>query len=174
MQIRINPIPSDRLDGWRKTLLRFAGRYGDRRIAAESLRWLADAAPEDLEDEGTAILLALDGRRIAGFSCASRYGQRTAFAVVRPEYRGQRVGSTLLRELIGRLGRLECVVACDNVPSMAMCFHAGMHAIGLTRGATGKPALRFSGECRSALSRPFRHDDSASPKYGFEVTMQSR
>jgi hypothetical protein len=45
--------------------------------------------------------------------------------------------------LIEKLGALECVVACDNVPSIGMCFQAGMGAVSLTKGATGRPALRF-------------------------------
>jgi hypothetical protein len=37
-----------------------------------------------------------------------------------------------------------CTVALDNVPSLKMCFRAGLYAVELFTGPTGKPTLRFA------------------------------
>ncbi|PYI57088.1 GNAT family N-acetyltransferase [Paenibacillus flagellatus] len=140
---RIKTIPSERFDDCRGRLLRFVRAYGERRITVEALRWLGGVSAAELDEPHTAVAAAFDGKRLVGLACAARHGERAAFVVVHPAWRGAGIGPALLRELIGRLGRLTCVVACDNTPSMAMCFRAGMTAVQLTTGGSGRPALRF-------------------------------
>jgi GNAT superfamily N-acetyltransferase len=92
-----------------------------------------------------AVAVAVAGGKLAAFAFASQAGERACLVVVRPELRGQGAGSALLKALHGRFGRLACSVAADNPASMQMCFHAGMKAVGMFTGPTGKPTLRF--EC---------------------------
>ena len=150
-------ISPNQLESWRPRLIRFARLHGSRRIAAGSLNWLKAVTPLELERPGTAIAAAFDGRRLCGIACAADYGKTAAFAVVHPDCRGLGIGTSLMSGLIEKLGALECVVACDNVPSISMCFQAGMGAVSLTKGATGRPALRF-------VAGNFRDDGGPSPQ----------
>ncbi|QYR20411.1 GNAT family N-acetyltransferase [Paenibacillus sp. sptzw28] len=93
----------------------------------------------------TAVAVAVAGGKLAAFAFAAQAGERACLVVVRPELRGQGAGSALLKALHGRFGRLACSVAADNPASMQMCFRAGMKAVGMSTGPTGKPTLRF--EC---------------------------
>jgi GNAT superfamily N-acetyltransferase len=155
-----------------KKLVAFAVRYGDNRLTAAGLNELRKlaalgsrdvrpleplglAAPDDraaglaaaqaASSPPAAIAVALEGGKIAAFAFAADAGERACLVVVRPERRGGGLGSMLLRALRSRCGKLACHVATDNPASMQMCFRAGMKAVGLRTGPTGKPTLRF--EC---------------------------
>lgn len=154
MQPSINAIAPDRLDAIRPSLIRFVRVHGDRKITAKSIGWLERISEHELTESLTCIVGAFDGRRLIGIACAADAGRQASFAVVHPEYRGKGVGPALLRHLMSRLGSLECIVSCDNAPSMAMCFRAGMTAVELTTGGTGKPALRFVSSIGAQRQRP--------------------
>ncbi|MCQ6558568.1 GNAT family N-acetyltransferase [Paenibacillus mendelii] len=151
----------------REKLLAFAGRYGSGRLSAEGLSLLRTIAavepitsasrnnphrirtaerpapPTIAENGSAAIAIALEAGKLAGFAFAADAGERACIVVVRPEMRGRGVGSALLSQLRQHYGHLSCSVAADNPASMQMCFRAGMTAVGMHRGPTGKPTLRF-------------------------------
>ncbi|WP_274652297.1 GNAT family N-acetyltransferase [Paenibacillus humicola] len=93
-----------------------------------------------------AVAVAVGGGRLAGVAFAADAGERACLVAVRPEARGRGTGASLLLALRSRWGRLSCSVAADNPASMQMCFRAGMKAVGLFAGPTGKPTLRFESE----------------------------
>lgn len=143
----------------KKKLLAFARRYGDARLTASGLRALNELEPSHLDKERTAaseaageippavIAIALQEGRLAGFAFSLNAGEHACLVVVRPHSRGLGIGSELLRKLQSRCNVLTCSVAADNPASMGMCFRAGMKAVSLEQGPTGKPTLRFqSGE----------------------------
>ena len=152
-------------------LLAFAGRYGSGRLSAEGLsllrttveavepisntsldipvgnRALARSAPfpfNKTKNGSAAVAVALEGNKLAGFAFAVDAGERACIVVIRPDLRGCGAGSALLTELRQHYGHLSCSVAIDNPASMQMCFRAGMTAVGMHRGPTGKPTLRFT------------------------------
>ncbi|GGD74229.1 GNAT family N-acetyltransferase [Paenibacillus nasutitermitis] len=171
MQIRrLSPEEWIRMKG---TIITFALRYGAQRLSAAGLHklrhlspealglpvsqlepWIASGAPitaaAPLEDnwsdkEPAAVVIALEGGKLAAFAFAADAGKQACLVVVHPRERGKRLGSKLMNELHRYFGSLVCSVAADNTASMKMCFHAGMKAAGLFTGPTGKPTLRF--EC---------------------------
>ncbi|MFF2018524.1 N-acetyltransferase [Paenibacillus sp. NPDC058177] len=132
-----------RLDG----LLHFIRQHGDRRITLQGYRALAALTPEQLALPGVSLLIATvrgqHGRQLAGLSFVSGFGKEACLVAVHPLYRGKHTGSSLLTAQLQRLGRLECSVASDNTPSLKMCFRAGLAAVALTTGPTGKPTLEL-------------------------------
>ncbi|SEO22483.1 GNAT family N-acetyltransferase [Paenibacillus sp. OV219] len=153
----------------KEKITRFLYRYGDKRITTAALAALQELAPARLSasraggsggEDGAgagasvrsgeagagpeaAIAIAVVGGKLAAVAFAEDGGERACFVVVSPEFRGQGAGSSLLAALQRRLGRLACTVAADNPASMSMCFRAGMKAVSLHTGPTGKPTLRF-------------------------------
>ncbi|MFC0333210.1 GNAT family N-acetyltransferase [Paenibacillus sepulcri] len=107
-------------------------------LSATAAHLRADVPP-------AAVAIALEGGKLAAIAFAADAGKRACLVVVHPGHRGRRIGSALLSELRGHFGGLMCSVAADNPASMQMCFHAGMKAVELFTGPTGKPTLRF--EC---------------------------
>jgi len=150
-------------------LISFASRFGSHRLSAAGMNELRNLPPEalrlpasQLESRSApgalqtaasarfgvapaAVVIALEGGKLAAFAFAADAGKQACLVVVHPLQRGQRLGSVLLKELHRHFGSLACSVAADNPASMQMCFHAGMKAVGLFSGPTGKPTLRF--EC---------------------------
>ncbi|QKG83926.1 GNAT family N-acetyltransferase [Kroppenstedtia pulmonis] len=137
-------LTPSQLKKWRSSILLFAKKYGDRRITHKALRWLRNVKPGPFP-EGTWMSVALEGRRLVGFICFGRYGMEEAFIVVHPSHRKKKVAETLLFHALEELDKVYTRVACDNVPSMKLCFSAGMIAFNLTTGPTGKPTLCFGG-----------------------------
>ncbi|NBD26093.1 GNAT family N-acetyltransferase [Paenibacillus glycinis] len=134
----------------KERITRFLYRYGDSRITHAGLAALNALPPARLAaangrsgDAAAAVAVAIQDGRLAAVAFAEDGGERACFVVVSPECRGQGTGSLLLRALHRRLGRLTCSVASDNPASMNMCFRAGMKAVSLHTGPTGKPTLRF-------------------------------
>ncbi|RAP75491.1 GNAT family N-acetyltransferase [Paenibacillus montanisoli] len=134
----------------KEKVTRFLYRYGDNRITNAALvalrelphAQLAEGRSGEAPSAAIAVAISSSGKLMA-CAFAEDGGERACFVVVAPEFRGQGAGSALLKALRRRLGSLTCSVASDNAPSMAMCFRAGMKAVSLHTGPTGKPTLRF-------------------------------
>lgn len=135
-------------------LLRFVRRHGERRITGRAWQQLLLAGETELASPGTAIAVAYtQGGCPAGLAFADKYGETVCLVAVHPALRGRGIGRRLLSELARPWSRLTCTVALDNAASVAMCFAAGLVAVGLETGPTGKPTLRFV----------WRGDDSSLP-----------
>ncbi|MFK4304497.1 MULTISPECIES: GNAT family N-acetyltransferase [unclassified Paenibacillus] len=134
----------------RRQLLFLARSSGGMRITRNALRQLAVLTPEQLKSPGSSLLCAYlrteQGLRIAGFCLALNYGEDACIVIVRPLYRGRRLGARLLSAQLKQLRRLTCSVAADNMASLKTCFRAGLVAHDMTTGPTGKPTLIFRGE----------------------------
>ncbi|WP_027085377.1 GNAT family N-acetyltransferase [Cohnella panacarvi] len=125
-------------------LLRFVRRHGERRITALAWQKLLLVSEAELAQPGTAIAVAYtQGGCPAGVAFAVQFGESACLVTVHPALRGRGVGRKLLGVLAEPWGRLTCNVAIDNAASVAMCFAAGLVAVGLETGPTGKPTLRF-------------------------------
>ncbi|WP_219835998.1 GNAT family N-acetyltransferase [Paenibacillus sp. R14(2021)] len=130
-------------------ITRFLYRYGDSRLTHAGLVALRELPPAKLAggsrsgDASAAVAVAIQGGKLAAVAFGDEGGERACFVVVSPDFRGQGFGSILLKALHKRMGKLTCSVASDNTSSMNMCFRAGMKAVSLHTGPTGKPTLRF-------------------------------
>lgn len=133
----------------KERVTRFLYRYGDSRITLGGLVALKELSPARLAASGrsahaeAAVAVAIRQGKLVAVAFAEDGGDRACFVVVSPQCRGQGIGAKLLESLHARLGRLACSVASDNHSSMQMCFRAGMKAVNLHTGPTGKPTLRF-------------------------------
>ncbi|MWC26970.1 GNAT family N-acetyltransferase [Paenibacillus sp. MMS18-CY102] len=131
---------------WRGRMAAFAKRHGDRRITAEGLRamLLAGEETDHSVSSPAAVVIARDQGRMLGFAFAANAGETACLVVVRSDARGGGVGRRLVEALANRFGgRLCCKIAADNPASMRLFFHAGLKAVALETGPTGKPTLRF-------------------------------
>lgn len=137
-------LEPDQWENGRFQLLRFVRRHGERRITALAWQKLLLASDMELSQPGTAIAVAYtQGGCPAGVAFADNYGESVCLVAVHPALRGRGVGRKLLGLMAEPWERLTCNVAIDNAPSLAMCFAAGLVAVGLETGPTGKPTLRF-------------------------------
>ncbi|MHA6485237.1 GNAT family N-acetyltransferase [Paenibacillus sp. strain BS8-2] len=132
----------------RRRMVGFVLRNGEKRITISSLQALRDLDAAALLTDGSGyskavIAVTKQGGRITGLGFAIDGGDGGCLLVVRPDARRLGAGTVLMKAMIGRLGRLACHVASDNVPSMALCFRIGMKAVSIHRGPTGKSTLRF-------------------------------
>ncbi|OYD08439.1 GNAT family N-acetyltransferase [Paludifilum halophilum] len=137
----LTPVQLKRL---RPSILQFAKKYGDQRITHRALRWLKTLKSGPFP-EGTWMATAVDGRRLIGFILFGRYGLEESFIVVHPSYRKKGVAETLLQAALDEMDKIYTRVACDNLPSLKLCFSAGLVAFHLIKGPTGKPTLCFGG-----------------------------
>ncbi|WP_127464432.1 GNAT family N-acetyltransferase [Paenibacillus pasadenensis] len=132
----------------REPLLRLMAAWGGGRLSAAGLAALKELRAEELETAGggapaAALAVLLEQGRPAGIAFARKAGREACLVAVSPPCRGRGAGSRLLRELQRTWGALDCRVAADNAASMKMCFRAGMAAVALEDGPTGKPTLVF-------------------------------
>lgn len=129
----------------KENIIAFAIRYGDSRLTATGISALRELSPSLLSSDNSvsAVAVALEDGKLAGFAAAIEAGERACLFVIRSEYRGQGMATALLLALQSRCGRLTCSVAADNPASMQACFRASMKAVSLHLGPTGKPTLRF-------------------------------
>jgi RimJ/RimL family protein N-acetyltransferase len=125
--------------------LKFIQQYGDQRITHTVRKWFASISPEEFEQPGTDILIAVGNRLIVGISGFSQYGLQHSFAVIHPDHRSHGIGKEMLQTHIQHLGKVYTRVALDNIPSMKVCFSNQMVAFKLFNGPTGKPTLWFGG-----------------------------
>ncbi|PWV90568.1 acetyltransferase (GNAT) family protein [Paenibacillus cellulosilyticus] len=131
---------------WRSRLVSFAKRFGDRRLTAGGLHALQHAGDplQGVASSTITVAIAHEAGKLIGFAFAKEAGEAACVIAVRPEARGHGVGRKLIAELIEACdGSLCCFVACDNAASMQLFFRAGLKAVGLHTGPTGKPTLRF-------------------------------
>ncbi|MBU5344799.1 N-acetyltransferase [Paenibacillus lautus] len=139
-------------DEWpysRQQCSEFFRRYSNKRLTREGYQRLASLSYDDLLQPGTSIVTATVrgdiGRIPVGICFAADYGEGACMIVVHPLYRNRHIGSSLIRSQLSKFGRLRCKVAADHSASLQMCFHAGLQAIALEQGPTGKPTLVMSG-----------------------------
>lgn len=130
---------------YRRKLLLFLRKHGDRRITRSALQWLERAEARDLSEEGTLILVALENRKLVGMILISRYGLREAAMAVHREYRNRNIAKALIHQTISTLGKMYGRVALDNLPSLKACLDNGMVGFHLFTGPTGKPTLWVGG-----------------------------
>ena len=154
MDIRVIHSPQE--DKWpmlRNKFTQFIIHAGDQRITVDAMKQLESLPFRGLQADGTQLVIATERTprakaRLIGLSFVEDYGDTTCLVVVHPDYRGQSIGTKLLREQICRLGNLSCSVAMDNLSSLHMCFQAGLTAYTLIEGPTGKPTLAFEYDAR--------------------------
>ena len=154
MDIRVIRSPHE--EKWpvlRAKFVQFIINAGDQRITTDALKQLESLPVRGLQEEGTQLLIATERTsrakaRLIGLSFVEDFGNTTCLVVVHPEFRGNHIGTMLMREQISRLGSLTCYVAIDNLSSLHMCFQAGLIAHHLMEGPTGKPTLAFEYDAR--------------------------
>ncbi|TCS96779.1 GNAT family N-acetyltransferase [Hazenella coriacea] len=128
----------------RPQLIRFIRRHGDGRITHRAIRWFQQLIQESW-NEGMIVAATLDKNIITGLIVLGNYGLDESFIAVHPSYRKQKIGETLLQHALHRLGKIYTRVACDNTPSLKLCFACGLTAFQLTYGPTKKPTLWLGG-----------------------------
>lgn len=128
----------------RPKILTFFRKYGDKRITHKALRWLQQLSGEKYP-EGTLASIAFEQKQIIGIIVFGRYGLDESIIAVHPAFRKKRIGETLLGHAMDELGKVYTRVACDNTPSLKLCFSSGLVAFRLFRGPTGKPTLWLAG-----------------------------
>jgi len=142
--VRIKVLTPEGMAAIRTSLLAFCRKYGDRRITHRALRWFYQL-PNTRWTEGTWVAIATEERQLVGVIAFSRYGLEESFIVVHPNYRKRRVGERLLNHSLKSLKKVYTRVACDNTPSLKLCFSCGLVAFRLIRGPTGKQTLCLAG-----------------------------
>ncbi|MGA9174217.1 MAG: GNAT family N-acetyltransferase [Thermoactinomyces sp.] len=125
-------------------VIRFMKRYGDGRITHRALRWF-QSLTEEKTPEGTYVATALDKKKLIGVIVFGEYGIKESFIAVHPQYRKRGVGEVLLKSALAKLPKIYTRVACDNIPSLKLCFSCGLIAFKLIKGPTGKPTLWLAG-----------------------------
>ncbi|MFC5647619.1 GNAT family N-acetyltransferase [Paenibacillus solisilvae] len=129
----------------KEKIITFAVRFGDSRLTPAGIAVLRELSPSLLinDKSESAVAVALEDGKLAGFAAAVEAGERACLIVVHPQRRGQGLATSLLLALQIRCSRLTCSVAADNPASMQACFRAHMKAVSMHSGPTGKPTLRF-------------------------------
>lgn len=145
MEIQI--LSPQRLSQLSPFLIPFIRKYGERRITHRAIRWLQKLAnsKEAHFSEGTLISIAVSQRKLIGIIAFGRFGLDESFIVVHPQHRKRKVGESLLYHALEDLEKVYTRVACDNIPSLKLCFSNGLVAFRLIRGPTGKPTLWLGG-----------------------------
>ncbi|MXQ54138.1 GNAT family N-acetyltransferase [Shimazuella alba] len=142
MKITTFTLPN--LMPYRQKVILFLRKNGEGRITHRALRWLSNISTSE-HTPGSIALVALEEKQLAGVMIFSRYGIEEAITAVHPRYRKQGVGEALLMEAKEKLGKVYTRVACDNIPSLKLCFRCGFTAFQLFKGPTGKPTLWLGG-----------------------------
>lgn len=125
-------------------LTQFLRRYGNGRITHHAIRWFQQLTQDEIE-EGALVAATLKEKKLTGVIIFGKFGTKESVIAVHPDYRNQGVGEMLLNHSLEKLGKAYTRVACDNIPSLKLCFSCGMVAINLFTGPTGKPTLWLAG-----------------------------
>ncbi|MFD0716460.1 GNAT family N-acetyltransferase [Paenibacillus sp. GCM10027626] len=142
--MRIMLLPQNRWHEFRDILPAFAYRFGEQRLTADGMGTLCSLLSAPPSPASSAVItLAIEHQKLLGFAVAKDAGELACLVVVRAEMRGKGIGTKLMQSLCRHFGTLTCNVACDNYSSMQMCFRAGMAAVSMHEGPTGKMTLRF-------------------------------
>ncbi|CAM2969924.1 GNAT family N-acetyltransferase [Paenibacillus sediminis] len=127
--------------------IQFILKYGGRTIPFQALRAFKGFTPEQLEQPGTRFVICTirteAGINTVGLCYICDYGDQACFVVVHPLYRGYNIGSRLLTTALADLERISCKAPIDDLPSLHMCFNAGLIATQFIEGPTGKDTLVF-------------------------------
>ncbi|SMF76508.1 hypothetical protein SAMN05661091_1317 [Paenibacillus uliginis N3/975] len=151
----ISPVnPADWPD-IREQCYDFMCRFGNRRLTREGCNTLQKMSFDQVQHPGTSLIAATvrgeHGKMPVGICFVTGFGEDACLIAVHPLYRNRHIGTSLILFQLSRLGRLRCKVAADNYSSLKMCFHAGMQAVALEKGPTGKPTLVLSGDCETPV-----------------------
>lgn len=143
--MKIKSYTLSEIHPYRQSIIQFLLKYGEGRITHQALRFLKNIATSDVTLPGFVALVAREEKKIVGIMIFSRYGIEEAFTAVHPNYRKQGIGEALLIEAKNRLGKVYTRVACDNIPSLKLCFRCGLTAFRMIKGPTGKPTFWLGG-----------------------------
>lgn len=148
MQLQLSSIHDTAPEQWKSRLaglLQFLREYGERRLTYQGCKVLSRLTPLQLSRPGFSLVVATvrgqSGHQLAGISFVADYGKEACLVAVHPLYRSKHIGTKLLAAQLRHLGQLQCSVASDNYSSLKMCFNAGLAAVSLSTGPTGKPTL---------------------------------
>ena len=109
--------------------------------ACFAIPWSRESFWKEAANENTCYLLALDGEQVIGYAgcwISFEEAQITNIAIA-PDYRGQKVGTRLMAELI-RLVKERGVTAMtlevrpSNAPALALYHHYGFQEAGRRKG----------------------------------------
>lgn len=118
--------------------------HGDGHLTLKALHRYAALKPEETEQEGNFILVALTARNhCIGVAAALGWGYRLSLVTVSPRARGQGLAGRLLRLAVQALGRYYAEVAGDNLPSLRAFFACGLRAYDAFTRPSGKVVLRL-------------------------------
>lgn len=128
----------------RPKLVQFIRKYGDGRITTKAIRWFQQLKINTIPS-GSLVAVVVSGKQIIGATVVGDYGRQESIIVVHPDHRKHGVGEALLKLTLQKLGKFYSRVACDNIPSLKLCFSCGLTAFHLIKGPTGKPTLWLGG-----------------------------
>lgn len=111
-----------------KKAIRLIVRHRDGHITREGFEKFCALTPTALEQPGTAVIVALQGGRIAGVLACGDQGRDFSIVVVHKAFRGQGLAKAMLKKAIEVCGGFYCEVASDNYPSLKTCFANGLVA----------------------------------------------
>lgn len=134
-----------KVEKYRKNIVNFIKKNGDRRITKEAINWVSKAGQQDIDREGTILLACMDMNKVVGVLIAADYGREESFIVVHKGYRNQNIAKTMVKECIQNVGKIYGRIAVDNTPSLKVCLDNDMVAFHLFEGPTGKPTLWLGG-----------------------------
>jgi GNAT superfamily N-acetyltransferase len=142
--VHIQLLTPQQFSQHRLKILSFFWKYGEKRITHKALHWLKQLSGEQYP-EGTLVSIAFEKKQAIGIIVFGRYGLDESIIAVNPAFRKKGIGEALLEHAINELGKVYTRVACDNTPSLKLCFSSGLVAFRLFRGPTGKPTLWLAG-----------------------------
>ncbi|TCP68363.1 GNAT family N-acetyltransferase [Baia soyae] len=142
--MRTKTLSSEEVGRVRDPLIHFLKKYSDGRITAKGIRWFRQLPINEVRD-GNWVAISWKDNKIAGAMIMGDYGRKEAMIVVHPDFRKHGIGETLLNQALQQLGKVYTRVACDNIPSLKLCFSCGLKAFHLVKGPTGKPTLWLGG-----------------------------
>lgn len=165
--LSIKRLPPSKLSLVRSQLVAFILRHGDRRLTREAAEWLATVPGFKLEQDGTAILLAIADHKLVGILGAADYGQSISFAAVSAASRRNGIGESLIRRFIDMEGSFTCRVNANNYPSLRTCIKAGLIADHCWKGTGGQTILQLVTADRlpSQSNRQVQVDEDASVRH---------
>ncbi len=151
--IALRTLDGAHLNHARRPLLRFIHNHGDGRITRKAREWLRHVRSEAILRPGQCIVTASSGSQLLGLLLVAGFGEQVMAIVVHKKMRKQKLGQRLVRHALHHVRTLKARVAVDNPASIGMCFAAGMVAVALERGVTGKPTLIFVANSTNSIHR---------------------